>query len=103
MGTQSSSALRGRRGTHRPGRKSPRRKRRKKQSLGSHEPKPRRTVVCAGPRRWSELLDVGDLGSRQPPRAEKIGWARYLEEINSRPSLVTESGPLALREPPGKD
>ena len=36
-------------------------------------------------------------------RAEKIGWARYLEEINTRPSLVTESGPLALREKPGKD
>ena len=36
-------------------------------------------------------------------RAEKIGWATYLEEINTRPSLVTESGPLALREQPGKD
>jgi len=36
-------------------------------------------------------------------RAEKIGWARYLEEINSRPSLVTEPAPLALREQPGKD
>ena len=36
-------------------------------------------------------------------RAEKIGWARYLEEINSRPSLVTESAPSALREQPGKD
>ena len=36
-------------------------------------------------------------------RAEKIGWASYLEEINSRPSLVTDSAPLALREQPGKD
>ena len=36
-------------------------------------------------------------------RAEKIGWARYLEGINSRPSLVTEPAPLALREQPGKD
>ena len=36
-------------------------------------------------------------------RAEKIGWARYLEEINSRPSLVSEPAPLALRERPGKD
>jgi hypothetical protein len=35
--------------------------------------------------------------------AEKIGWARYLEEINSRPSLLTEPAPLALRERPGKD
>jgi hypothetical protein len=36
-------------------------------------------------------------------RAEKIGWARYLEEINSRPSFLTEPVPLALRERPGKD
>ena len=36
-------------------------------------------------------------------RAEKIGWARYLEEINSRPSLITEPAPLALRERPRKD
>jgi hypothetical protein len=36
-------------------------------------------------------------------RAEKIGWASYLEEINSRPSLVTEPAPLALREQPGED
>jgi hypothetical protein len=36
-------------------------------------------------------------------RAEKIGWAKYLEEINSRPSLVTEPAPLALRERPRKD
>ena len=36
-------------------------------------------------------------------RAEKIGWARYLEEINSRPSLLTEPAPLALRERPGND
>ena len=36
-------------------------------------------------------------------RAEKIGWARYLEGINSRHSLLTEPAPLALRERPGKD
>ena len=36
-------------------------------------------------------------------RAEKVGWAKYLDEINSRPSLVTEPAPLALRERPGKD
>ena len=36
-------------------------------------------------------------------RAEKIGWARYLEEINARPSLVSGPAPLALRERPGKD
>ncbi len=36
-------------------------------------------------------------------RAEKIGWANYLEQLNSRPSLLTESAVLALRERPGKD
>ena len=36
-------------------------------------------------------------------RAEKIGWAKYLEEINSRPSLFAEPAPLALRERRGKD
>jgi hypothetical protein len=36
-------------------------------------------------------------------RAEKIGWANYLEELNSRPSLVAETAPLALGERPGKD
>jgi hypothetical protein len=36
-------------------------------------------------------------------RAERIGWAKYLEEINSCPSLITEPAPLALRERPGKD
>ena len=33
-------------------------------------------------------------------RAEKIGWPRYLEEINSRPSLVTAPAQLALNERP---
>ena len=36
-------------------------------------------------------------------RAEKIGWARYLDEINSRPSWLTEAAPLALKERPRKD
>jgi hypothetical protein len=36
-------------------------------------------------------------------RAEKIGWARYLEEINSRPSLLTDPARLALRERPARD
>ena len=36
-------------------------------------------------------------------RAEKIGWARYLEGINSRPSLVTEPAPLALKDRPRKE
>ena len=36
-------------------------------------------------------------------RAEKIGWAKYLEELNSRPSLLTEPAPLASKERPRKD
>jgi hypothetical protein len=36
-------------------------------------------------------------------RAEKIGWIRYLEEINSRPSLLAEPAPLSLRERPRKN
>ena len=36
-------------------------------------------------------------------RAEKVGLAKYLDEINSRPSLLTEPAPLALRERLGKD
>jgi hypothetical protein len=36
-------------------------------------------------------------------RAEKIGWAKYLEKINARPSLIGEPAPLALRERPRKD
>jgi len=31
-------------------------------------------------------------------QAEKIGWAKYLEELNSRPSLVGDPAPVALRE-----
>jgi hypothetical protein len=36
-------------------------------------------------------------------RAEELGWSMYLMEINSRPSLLTEAAPLALRERPVKD
>ena len=35
-------------------------------------------------------------------RAEKIGWSRYLQEISSRPGLISEPAPLALRERPAK-
>jgi hypothetical protein len=46
---------------------------------------------------------IHDVRRRIQRRAEKIGWARYLQEINSRPSVLTEPAPLALRERPGKD
>jgi hypothetical protein len=36
-------------------------------------------------------------------QAGKIGWARDLAALHSRPGLVTEPAPLALRERPGKD
>ena len=49
------------------------------------------------------VREIHSVRRRIQRRAEKIGWARYLEEINSRPSLLTEPAPLALRERPGKD
>ena len=49
------------------------------------------------------VREIHAVRSRIQRRAEKIGWARYLEEINARPSLVSESGPLVLREQPGKN
>ena len=36
-------------------------------------------------------------------RAEKIGWAKYLAEINSRPSLLGDPAALALNDRPRKD
>ena len=36
-------------------------------------------------------------------RAEKIGWSKYLQEINSRPSQLTELAPLTLRERPRRE
>ena len=53
------------------------------------------------PRYQQMLRDV--LATHRMFAAEKIGWARYLEEINSRPSLLAEPAPLALRERPEKD
>ncbi len=49
------------------------------------------------------VREIHTVRRRIQRRAEKIGWGRYLEEINSRPSLLTEPAPLALRERPGKD
>jgi hypothetical protein len=49
------------------------------------------------------VREIHAIRRRIQRRAEKIGWARYLEGINSRPSLVTEPAPLALRDRPRKD
>jgi len=49
------------------------------------------------------IREIHAVRRRIQRRAEKIGWAKYLEDLNSRPSLVTESAPLALRERPRKD
>lgn len=49
------------------------------------------------------IREIHAVRRRIQRRAEKIGWARYLQEINSRPSLLTEPAPLALRERPEKD
>jgi hypothetical protein len=48
------------------------------------------------------VREIHTVRRRIQRRAEKIGWARYLEQLNSRPSLVTEPAPLALKERPGK-
>lgn len=49
------------------------------------------------------VREIHAVRRRMQRRAERIGWAKYLEEINSRPSLVTEPAPLALRERPARD
>ncbi len=36
-------------------------------------------------------------------RAEKIGWRKYLEQLNARPSLFTEAEPLVLKERPKRE
>ena len=35
-------------------------------------------------------------------RAEKIGWAKYLEELNARPGLLTKTELMVLRDCPAK-
>ncbi|MCX6924471.1 MAG: hypothetical protein NT154_14835 [Verrucomicrobia bacterium] len=49
------------------------------------------------------IKEIHAVRRRIQRRAEKIGWAKYLEELNSRPSLVAEPAPLAPRERPRKD
>ena len=49
------------------------------------------------------VREIHDVRRRIQRRAEKLGWAKYLEEINARPSLVTERAALALKERPRKD
>jgi hypothetical protein len=49
------------------------------------------------------VREIHTIRRRIQRRAEKIGWAKYLEKLNSRPSLMTEPTPLALKERSGKD
>lgn len=49
------------------------------------------------------VREIHAIRRRIQRRAEKIGWAKYLEKLNSRPSLVAEPAPLALKERPRKD
>ena len=49
------------------------------------------------------VREIHAIRHRIQRRAKKIGWAKYLEEINSCPSLMAEPAPLALRERPRKD
>jgi hypothetical protein len=59
-----------------------------------------RTITLPEPEAVREIHAVR---RRIQRRAEKIGWPKYLEQLNSRPSLVTEPAPLGLRERPAKD
>lgn len=36
-------------------------------------------------------------------RAEKVGWTRYLEELNARPSILGTAKPATVRERPKRD
>jgi hypothetical protein len=36
-------------------------------------------------------------------RAEKVGWTRYLEELNARPSVLGTTKRLAVHERPKKE
>ena len=49
------------------------------------------------------VREIHDVRRRIQRRAEKLGWAKYLEKIDARPSLVAEPGTLALGERPKKD
>ena len=49
------------------------------------------------------VREIHAIRRRIQRRAEKIGWVKYLEELNSRPRLLAEPAPLALRERPGND
>lgn len=62
----------------------------------------KRTLAFALPEPEA-VREIHAVRRRIQRRAEKIGWARYLEEINLRPSLLTEPAPLASREWPGRD
>lgn len=44
----------------------------------------------------AEAVFVGQRAGLRQRRAEKVGWAKYLEQLNSRPSLVTGPAALAL-------
>ena len=36
-------------------------------------------------------------------RAKKLGWNRYLEQINSRPGILMSTEPLTLKERPKRE
>ncbi len=50
-----------------------------------------------------KLREIHAVRRRIQRRVEKIGWAKYPEELNSRPSLLAEPALLALGERRGKD
>lgn len=36
-------------------------------------------------------------------RAEKVGWARYLEELNTRPNMIGTTKHLTVQEHPKRE
>ncbi len=62
--------------------------------------KPPRRVTLPEP---SAVREVHAWRRKIQRRAEKIGWARYLEELNARPSLFPKAEPMVLRDRPARD
>jgi len=48
------------------------------------------------------VREIHAIRRRIQRRAGKIGWAKYLVELNLRPGLLPDPTALALRERPGK-
>jgi competence CoiA-like predicted nuclease len=48
------------------------------------------------------LKELHDIRRRIQKRAERVGWEKYLEELNKRPALWVEKRVSVVREKPTK-